>query len=98
MKSYVQSVDGIVNLFGGPEVGLFGPESGGRVVIREAVGGEEIGWIDDGDKFVPPMPPGADVTPPETGPMLMEIMLKQAELEQKLDAIGILLVPEIPEV
>lgn len=44
------------------------------------------------------VPPEAISVPPETGPMLMDIILKQAELEQKIDAIGIMLVPDIPEV
>lgn len=36
--------------------------------------------------------------PPEIGPILMDITLKQAELEMKLDAIGTMLVPTLPEV
>lgn len=32
------------------------------------------------------------------GSMVMDVLLKQSELEQKIDAIGMMLVPEIPEV
>lgn len=56
MEKYVQSVDGIVNLIGGPEVGLFAPINAGRVVVRLATGTEEIGWVDDGERFVPQAP------------------------------------------
>ncbi len=97
-KTYVQSVDGVVNLIGGPEVGLTGLVNTGLVIVREAAGDEEIGWVDDGEKFVPATPPAPSPVVPDTGPMLMDIMLKQAELEQKIDAIGIMLVPPIPEV
>lgn len=81
MKKYVQAVDGVVNLIGGPEVGLFGTVSEGRVIVREmGLDPVEIGWIDNGDKFVPA---------PVDNPVIVVDPLD--EINQRLDDLALMI-------
>lgn len=58
-------------------------------------GDAPIGMVyDNGEWIDGPVP----VIIPTLESMVMEMELKQAELEQKIDAIGVLLIPDIPEV
>lgn len=55
-KRYAQIVDGVVNLVGGPEVGLLQEVEMGGVIIREIANSSPIseGWGFVHGEFVPP--------------------------------------------
>lgn len=90
MKMYSQSVDGVVNLIGGEDVGLSSPMAVGRAVVRE-VGSTpvEIGWMDDGEKFIPPFQIS-------TVPALTELQILSQKVDEQGRMLMALLIPEVP--